>query len=306
MDINRNSMSAVFTYISLRFKNAFGRAVKNSTYKTFCMVDGNVKSKVLEFPFLEAFAFMREWIGSRKAKNLASKKLTITERAFEDTIGIPMRDIETDNWQQYGTIFGQMGEAGEQLWDRLATAALTGAGNWIDNKAFFLTTASGSGARKYGKAIIVNKTTSALSAATFAAGRTKMMSYCGHNGESLGVVPDTLMIGPALEDTAWDILENQLAYDSDKVATNNKNKGRAKIVINYRLIGDYANEWYLQDNRGEIKPVILQQSKQAKLTRMDNATDANVFLNGEALYGSDAYGNAAAAFPHLVYQGKPA
>ena len=304
MDINRNLMSAVFTYISLRFKNAFTAAAVNSTYKIFCMLDGNVKSKVLEFPFLEAFAFMREWIGSRKVKNLASKKLTLTERAFEDTLGIPMRDIETDNWQQYGTIFGQMGQAGEQLWDRLAVEALTGAGNWIDDKAFFLSTASGSGARKYGKSVIVNKTTSALTAVTFGAARTTMMSYADHQGESLGVVPDTLMVGPALEDTAWDILVNDFAYDAtDKVQIKNKNKGRAKLVVNKRLVGDYANHWYLMDCSGEIKPVILQQSKLAKLTRMDNETDANVFQNGEALYGTDAYGNAAAAFPHLVYGG---
>jgi phage major head subunit gpT-like protein len=47
----------------------------------------------------------------------------------------------------------------------------------------------------------------------------------------------------------------------------------------------------------------LQQSKTATLVRMDNETDANVFFNGQALYGTDAYGNAAAAFPHLVYGG---
>ena len=304
MDINRSLMSAVYTYISMRFKNAFTGAAAKSTYQVFCMLDGNVNSKVLEFPFLEAFAFMREWIGSRKAKNLASKKLRIVERAFEDTIGIPMRDIETDSWQQYGTIFGQMGQAGEQLWDRLAVAALTGAGNWIDDKAFFLSTASGNGARKYGSSIIVNKATDALTAEIFAAKRTIMMSYSGHKGESLGVVPDTLMVGPALEDTAWDILENEFRYDAtDKVQIKNKNKGRAKVVVNKRLVGDYANHWYLMDCSGEIKPVILQQSKKAKLTRMDNETDANVFMNGEALYGSDAYGNAAAAFPHLVFGG---
>jgi phage major head subunit gpT-like protein len=304
MDINRNFMSAAFTYISLRFQNAYTAAAEKSTYKLYCMVEGSASSKVIELPFLEAFAFMREWLGDRQIKNLSSKKLTLIERAFEDTVGIPMRDYETDNWKTYGTLFAQMGQAGEQLWDRLAAEALANPGSWIDNKAFFLATATGNGARKYGKAVIVNKTTDPLSAASFAAGRTVMMSYCGHNGESLGVVPDTLMVGPALEDVAWDILVNEYAYDpDDKVQIKNKNKGRAKVVVNKRFVGDYANHWRLMDCSGEIKPILLQQSKKAKLVRMDNETDANVFFNGQALYGTDAYGNAAAAFPHLVYGG---
>ncbi|MDD5698486.1 MAG: Mu-like prophage major head subunit gpT family protein [Victivallaceae bacterium] len=304
MDINRNTMSAVYTYYSLRFKNAFNKQAQKSRYEKFCIIDGDIASKIVQFPFLEAFAFMREWLGPRQVKNLASKKLIIIERGFEDTIGVPVRDIETDNWKQFGTIYAQMGQAGEKLWDRLAVAALTGAGNWIDDKAFFLSTASGSGARKYGKSVIVNKTTSALSADTFNAARTAMMSYQDHVGEDLGVIPDVLMVGPSLEDTAWDILVNDYAYDAtDKVQIKNKNKGRAELVVNKRLVGDYANYWFLMDCSGEIKPVVLQQSKTAKLTRMDHETDANVFMNGEALYGTDAFGNAAAAFPHLVYGG---
>lgn len=304
MDINSNAMRAMYTYYSMRFQAAFTKAAANSIYQKFCMVDGNVASKVLEFPFLEAFAFMREWLGPRQVKNLSSKILRIIERAFEDTIGIPVRDIETDNWKQYATILAQMGQAGEQLWDRLATDALTGAGNWIDDKAFFNSATSGAGARRYKKSVITNKTTAALTAVTFNAARTAMMLYCDHTDQSLGVVPDTLMYGPALEDTVWDILVNEFAYDAtDKVQIKNKNKGRAVPLLNKRLVGDYANYWFLMDCSGEIKPVVVQQSKLAKLTRMDAPTDANVFHDGKAVYGTDAYGNAAAAFPHLVYGG---
>lgn len=305
MDINRSSMSAVYTYYSMRFKDAFARAEKSSVYKRFCMIDGSASSTIIELPFLDAFAFMREWIGDRQIKNLKSEKLRIIERAFEDTIGVKMRELETDNWRMYGNITAQMGQAGEQLWDRLGTDALTGAGNWIDDKAFFLSTASGAGARKYGEdSIIVNKTTSALTAATFMAGRRKMMTYADHVGESLGVMPNILMVGPDLEDAAYDIVVNEFAYDAtDKVQIKNKNKGRCELLVNKRLVGAYANYWFLMDCSGELKPVLLQKSKEAKLTKLDALTDDNVFFQGQAIYGTDAFGNAAPAFPHLVYGG---
>lgn len=304
MDINRNTMSALYTFYSKKFGDAFAKAAVASIYAKYCMIEGNAASKILEFPFLESFAFMREWLGDRQIKNLASKKLRMVEKPFEDTVGVPMRDIETDTWGQYGTIVAQMGQAGEQLWDRLAVEALVANANWIDDLPFFNATASGAGTRKYNKSVIVNKTTAALTAITFALGYKTMSLYCDHVGESLGVVPDTLMVGPALYDTAWDILVNDFSYDAtDKVQVKNKNKGRAELLLNKRLTGAYANHWYLMDNSGVIKTVIIQQSKPAKLTRLDNATDEPVFMQGKALYGTDAYGNAALAFPHLCYAG---
>jgi phage major head subunit gpT-like protein len=304
MDINRNTMSALFTFYSAAFAAAFSAAKAKTTYEKFCMIEGNASSKILEFPFLESFAFMRAWLGDRQIKNIASKKLTMTEMPFEDTVGVPMRDIETDTWGQYGTIIAQMGTAGEMLWDRLAAEALIANASWIDGKPFFNDTASGANARKYNKSVIVNKATGALTAVTFEAAFTAMESYCDHTGESLGVAPDTLMVGPALRDKAWDILVNEFSYDAtDKVQVRNKNKGKAELVVNKRLVGAAANNWYLMDNSGNIKTVIIQQSKKAKLVRIDKETDEGVFMQGKALYGTDAYGSAALAFPHLCYAG---
>ncbi|MHB9138187.1 MAG: Mu-like prophage major head subunit gpT family protein [Victivallaceae bacterium] len=304
MDINRNTMSALYTYYSKKFGDAFAKAAVASIYQKFCMMEGNASSKILEFPFLESFAFMREWLGDRQIKNLASKKLRMVEKPFEDTVGVPMRDIETDTWGQYGTIIAQLGQAGEQLWDRLAVEAILANANWIDDLPFFNDTASGAGARKYKKSVIVNKTTAALTAITFALAYKTMSLYCDHVGESLGVVPTHLMVGPALYDTAWDILVNEFSYDAtDKVQVKNKNKGRCELILNKRFAGTSANHWYLMDCSGEIKPVIIQQSKLAKLTRIDAANDEIVFMQGKALYGTDAYGSAALAFPHLCYAG---
>ena len=294
MDLNKAKFQAMVTSFDLAFKNAFTAAP--TVYGKYAMTVGDASHQIVELPFFEAFAFMRKWVGDRQVKNLMGAKLTLREDAFEDTIGISKRDFECDNWSLYAAAISQMGENGAALWDRLCTEALVNAGNWIDGAAFFST------GRKYGKSTISNKTTSALSASTFNTAYETMCSYKGHNGESLGVVPDTLMVGPKLRTTAFEILNAKLIA-SGGATVDNPNLGLCEAVINPRLVGDYDDYWFLMACGGPIKPVAVQKSKEAELVALNRPTDQFVFTEGQALFGTDAYGSAAAAFPHLVYGG---
>ena len=87
---------------------------------------------------------------------------------------------------------------------------------------------------------------------------------------------------------------------------DNPNLGLCEVIVNPRMVGDYAKYWFLMSCKGPIKPVALQKSKEPVLTSLNRPTDANVFMEGQALFGTDAYGSAAAAFPHLVFAGIPA
>ncbi len=294
MDLNKAKFQAMVTSFDLAFKNTF--TTVPTVYGKYAMTVGDASQQIVELPFFEAFAFMRKWVGDRQVKNLMGAKLTLREDAFEDTIGIPKRDFECDNWSLYAAAISQMGENGAALWDRLCTEALVNAGKWIDGKDFFAAD------RKYGKATINNKTTSALSAVSFNSAYETMCSYKGHNGEALGVVPDTLMVGPKLRKTAFEILNAKLISDGT-TTVDNPNLGLCEPVINPRLVGDYDDYWFLMKTKGAIKPVALQKSKEAKLTVLDKDDDENVFNRGEILAGTEAYGSAAAAMPHLVYGG---
>ena len=294
MDIFRNQFDAMRTSYRLTFQKAFDAAP--TLYQEFCMVDGDAAHTVLELPFLGAFTFMREWIGDRQIKNLAGRKLRLVERPFEDTIAIPRRDIETDNWGQYAHAVAQLGQSGAQLWDRLAIEALTGAPNWIDDEAFFSET------RKYGNSTICNRSSAALSAASLESAYDLMSSYCGHNGEPLGVRPTVLIVGPSLRGSARKLLENQFMVE-DGASVDNPTRDLVEYRVSPRLVGDYADDWYLVATSGVPKPILLMKSKEASLTSLSEPTDQNVFLGNRALFGVDAYGNAAAAFPHLVYRG---
>lgn len=286
---------AMRTAFDLAFKDAFNASP--STYEQFAMTVGDPTHSIVELPFLEQFSGMREWIGPRQIKNLSGKKIVMKERSFEDTVAIKTRDLETDNWTVYMTAIRQMGTDGKALWDQLAAEALTGAGKWIDNKNFFATD------RKYGDSTIVNKTTDALSYASFKAAYETMGGYTGHKGKPLAVVPDVLMVGPANFFIAKAIVENEFINDGTGATVSNECRGLVKLILNPRIVGAAAKQWFLMCCSGPIKPVAVQKSKEPSLVSKNAPTDEGVFMEDQALFGTAGYGSAAAAFPHLVYGG---
>ena len=296
MNLTSEKFAAMRIAYDMAFKAAFKAAP--TVYEQFTMIVGDSAHTTVKLPFMEQFACMRKWLGPRQIKNLEGKMITMTENAYEETVGIKSREIETDNWGMYLPSIQQMAVSGKALWDQLAIDALLSPAAWIDKKAFFATD------RKYGKSTICNKTTTALSASSFKLARQTMLAYAGHAGEPIAVNPDTLMVGPALEFTARDILENDFELDSSaKIAVRNTCKGLAKLIVNPRITGDCANYWFLMSCSGPIKPVAVQKSKEATLVSKNRPDDEGVFMEDMAIFGTSAYGSAAAAFPHLVYGG---
>ena len=287
---------AMRTSYDLGFQNAFNGAP--SQYEEFSMIVGDSAHTTVKLPFFEQFAGMRKWVGARQIKNLEGKMLTMTEDAYEDTVGVPSREIETDNWGMYMPAIQQMGVNGKALWDQLAINALLKPAKWIDDKAFFATD------RKYGKSVICNKSSAALSMESFKIAYETMSSYAGHTGEPIAVIPDTLIVGPKLMFIAKDILENEFALDSTgKVTVKNTCRGLVKLIVSPRIVGENADKWYLACCNGPIKPIAIQKSKDAALVSKNQPNDEGVFMEDKAIFGTSAYGSAAAAFPHLLYGG---
>ena len=89
-----------------------------------------------------------------------------------------------------------------------------------DGKPFY------SKAHKVGETTYSNLSDAKLSADSFIAARTTMMSLKNDQGQPLNLVPDTLLVPPALEQEARMILEADLIN-----GTTNINKGLAKVDV---------------------------------------------------------------------------
>jgi len=295
MDINRANVNLLFTGVKKNFEQGLGTATQQ--YMSISDVV-NSTTAIESYPFLEQFGKMREWIGPKQIKNLASKNHDVKNRDFESTIGIKKNSIADDTYGLYAPLYRGLGQTAGNIWDDLVFAALCANGAWLDDAAFFGTT------RKYGKNTISNYVASALTPTVYGTARTAMMSYVGHDGEPLGVVPNILVYGPKLEATVQKILVNDFWYDgTDKVQINNPYKGTAAGVMSSRLVGTYDDYWFLLAANGPLKPVIVQKRQDVTLIRKDQLTDDNMFFDGQAVYGAEARGAAFLTMPHLAYGG---
>lgn len=91
------------------------------------------------YGWLNQLPGMREWIGARVIQNLSESSYSITNKGFEETVGVDKYDIQDDNLGQYSMLMTRLGEAAaalpEQLvWDLLKNGFTT---NCFDGQNFF-------------------------------------------------------------------------------------------------------------------------------------------------------------------------
>lgn len=302
MDINRETLSAMRTAFNLRFKA--GIESYKPLYRDLAMIEGDVAHDQIEFPFIENFGGLREWLGDRQYKSLRVRSIKCKEKPFELSIAIPRRAIETDNYGVYGGLVAAMGEKREKLWDELLVAAMTDPENWFDDKSFYNAT------RKYGSgktAGTINNTAElALSFANFGTFFKQMATFTGADGKPIESRPTHLIVGPHLEDTARIILNQDKYRDAEGNEVLNPHKGKCTLVVHPLLNGAYADDWYLGKFDSILKPLLVMQNKIGELVTLDRETDANVFDQDQVVYGVSAHGNSAALFPHLLGRSRPA
>ena len=112
--------------LTLAFNTPLFRA--ESKYKKFCY-DASSTGAAEVYPRLDELAGLREFIGPRQVQQLSATAFTITNRTFEETIGIKRSDVEDDKYGLYTPVAQQMGmNAGifpELLVSQLMRAATT-------------------------------------------------------------------------------------------------------------------------------------------------------------------------------------
>jgi phage major head subunit gpT-like protein len=306
MDINRQNMDALFQTYNAAFtagmQSAAGRPTPEDVLVTDFALVAPGSGAATVYAWLNQISGMREWLGDRVIGNIETGKLTVTNRDFEKTIGVKRNDILDDQVGVYMPLITNMGFVGESIWGKLGSDALLANGVWADGKAFFAAD------RKYGDQDIVNIGTDALSDVTFKAAKVKMESFMLHGGEPGEVVCKTLMVGPSLRETGWNIVKNEYVSSGTGKggSIKNPNLGACELRINRRWVGANANKWALLGEQGGMKSVYVQQREKARLTRLDRDTDENVFMRNMFYYGTNCRGEAFLTLPHLAFLGNVA
>ena len=234
---------------------------------------------------------MREWAGDREINNLSSADYSIKNKDFELTIGLPRNAIEDDKIALYRPSVEMLGQSAAMHPDELVFDLLAGgfANKCYDGKSFFATD------HRVGKYGVSNRTTEKLSMDAYVAARSAIMSFTNSKGRPLNLVPNLLVVAPALEKEALDILV------ADQISgTKNSMAGTAKPLVAPQLAG-HDSAWYLLCTQRPIKPIIFQRRQPPKFVSLTNETDENVFMRKQYLYGVDERCNVGYGFWQMAY-----
>lgn len=295
MLVNKQSVLAIFTSLKTTFNNVF-LATPTTWEKVAMKVTSTTGQN--DYSWMSRFPKMRKWVGEKFVKALEAFKYSIVNDDWEATIEVDRNDIEDD---QLGMLTNQAQMAAwsaKQLPDEIVSGLLNGAftNRCFDGQYFCDTSHPVNGAA------VSNKGATALSCATFAlaqasygAARTAMKKFKDDEGRTLAITPNLLVVGPALEDIALALLNNDRLDDGKA----NPYKGTAELMVDMRLTSDTA--WFLLDTTKPIKPLIYQERKAPVFVSQTDMASDDVFERKKFKFGAEARAAGGYAFWQLAY-----
>lgn len=293
MNLTPENMQALFYSFNSLLQRGLGGGW--TEWVKYCTVI-NSGTLIEKYPMTVISGGMREWVGERVINEIEGKMFEVKNKDFEATQGVDRNDLEDDQIGFYETLFTEMGINAAELWPRLSVIALTETAKWADGVDFF------SASRKIGKATINNVVSGALSVTNYETARAQMMGFCKADKTPIGLIPDTLMVGPSLENTARRILKAELVVENSNTVSN-IHKDECDILVNPYLVGSHASKWYLMNTKRGVKPVVVQKRKTGALQRWDKDSDVCVKDKNRNEYGLHYRGNAALIAPQLIIGG---
>jgi len=282
MLVNKENIGNVFISLKTTFNNAFTAAP--SVWQKIAMKITSTTSQN-DYAWLSKFPKMRQWVGDKNVKSLEASKYTIANKDWEATVEVDRNDIEDDQLGIYGPQAQMAGESAAQLPDEIVIDLVNGGftNTCFDGQYFFDTDHQVAGASVSNKlTVALSVATQAAAIASYGAARTAMRKFKDDEGRPLNVIPNVLLVGPALESVALALVNNDRLEDGKA----NPYKGTAEVVVDARITSDTA--WFLLDTTKAIKPFIYQERKAPVFVEQTSAENDDVFNRKKFKFGAEA------------------
>lgn len=288
MNISSQTLRGIYIGFNTIFNKAFEE--QKPLFERIATVTPST-SDAETYAWLGDIPGMREWIGDREIQNLAGSDYIIKNKDFELTVAVDRNAVDDDKIGLYNPSIQMLGQSAAMHPDELVFELLMNGftAKCSDEKAFFAAD------HEVGEKSVSNKGTAKLTLEAYIAARSAMMSLTNGKGRALGLVPNLLVVPPALEGVARSITQSDFINGS-----TNTMKGTAETLVVPQLAGK-DTAWYLLCTTRPIKPLIYQERKKAKFVSKTAENDDNVFFQKTFIYGADSRGNAGFGFWQMAY-----
>lgn len=300
--VNPSQLKNARVVVSTRVRNAYAATPDNLLWWKMIAEEVPSTSDSQAYFVDHMIPRLREWVGARIVRGIKREAVTVVNKKYEGTIGIPVDEIDDDTYALRTSSMDALGRAAA-LWpnDLILQAIIDTTTTWIDGQPFF----NGSHPLERQDAAASTQsnlhTAMALTAANYGTVRGRMRSLKGEDGQPLGIGRGRkllLVVPQALEDTGNRIVSadtaGYLLNTSSTASDSNIYKGSADVLVLPELDATSTTTWFLLDPMSPIKPFLFQRrlSPNAVVIK-DRPTDDNVFDEDQVLFGVKGRGNYA-------------
>jgi len=305
MIINNSNLQSIFYQLKLLYGQAFDATV---TYYKSITTPVASTTKEGRYPWLATLPALAEWVGPRQYQNLSSRSYSLINRHWQAAVEVNRDDIEDDQLGLYSMSTTMLGQQAAIHPDLLTFSVLqAGTTNLCYDGNPFFYNAHPVNIDNAGFGTFSNLFTGrGLTPANLDYVRTQMRSYVNDSNQPFVRGRLTLVVPPALETTAFGILNNEFIAPAAgvggsvaSVVQSNPLRGTCDLIVSEYLTGS-SSTWYLLSTGTPIKPLIYQTRKPAELVARENPADPSVFENNTFRYGIDMRDNVGYTIPQLA------
>lgn len=308
-DLDR-SLSAINTNYKVMAEDLFGSSLPG-TYEKFTDIVPT-DSETMEIDWIGETPMMQKWVAERVRKEMRAYLHTLTLDSY--AIDIPIRR-KTLQYGKSGAVQKRLNNflrEQAQVYQLQSIAMLLSNPTGYDGVSLF----SASHPFAASSGTFSNYSTNALTRANYNTARAAMQAYTTEQGRKFAIIPDTIMVGPALEETAKELFKAEsrvVAVDesgseasSFAVAASsmpNVWKGELDVIVDPSLSGStYQYYWFLLDTRRPgIKPVICLEGRKPVAINRTSMDDPHRYEYDEFLYGVEGDFSFGAGFWQVAY-----
>lgn len=275
--------------IKTDFTGAYIKSQENAEWKGIA-TEIPTTLPIQNYGWLGRGATMRPFPDEAENQAAIEHDYKLADIIYKGELTVQRKALEDD---QYGEIMmraRQLGTEPTRHWNQLAYTGLASAFSSYCYDGQFMCSASHQEGVSPTQS---NTSTASLSDAALETAFTTMRQWVDDKGIPLNIVPDTLIVGPALERRAWQLVGQDVrvvnvgdgtAGSGATAATpqgNFFNRRIKNVIVNPYLIGtsgapaqfyqggptyQAAYNWFLADCSREIKPIVIQSRSDVPIT----------------------------------------
>mgnify|MGYP000123481916 CR=1 FL=1 len=289
MQFNAEAIEAANQGFQVVFDKGYTAATPWSAGK-FIEVTGTGPSTKVLLP--EGVGDMWQFKGKTEKRSLVVWDDTLEHLDFELNLEVPRNAFLDDNLGMYAMQFQLAGASAATHPDVLIQQLLVNgfSSNGADGTPFIGST------HPQHDGTASNLQTGALSETTFNAALATLQSQTDYYGRPLALGRMggklKLVVGPSLRATAKAICEAERKANG----ASNPNLGAAEVDVNERLVGDYADYWFVMYEGAVIRPFVIVNRSNPREIGAPDPNSAEAYKTRAVEYLIERRGNAGYAF----------